>query len=97
MAIFPNLKLEDIVQINDKTRLDASKSFTADEAAVTLVEIEPESAAGFIDITPTVATNSKQYFLDWSYSGTSRTVTVSVRITTDGAHFYRNYGSRDRS
>lgn len=86
MAIFPNLILEKDIQVNDKTRLDASKSFvTQDEAAITLVEIEPEAAAGFIDVTPSPATKASDYFLDWQYSGATRTVTATVRITTDGA------------
>ena len=82
MAIFGNLELEEIVQENDKTRLDATKSFVSkDEAAITLVEIEPEASAGFIDVT---GTSFRDWFLDWEYS-TDGTKTVSVRITTDGA------------
>lgn len=78
MAIFGNLDLETIVQVNDKTRLDASKSFiSTDEAAITLLEIEPEAAAGFVDVT-------SNQFLDWQYS-TDGDKVVSVRITTDGA------------
>jgi len=81
MAIFPNLELEKMVQTGDKTRLDASKSFISKgEEAVTLVEIEPETGAGFITVT---ASNPKDWFLDWQYSGISRTETVTVRITTD--------------
>lgn len=76
--IFPKLSLENILQVDDKTRLDGTKSFiTVDEAAITLVEIEPEAAAGFIDVT----SNS---YLDWSYA-TDGTKTVSLRITTDAA------------
>lgn len=86
MAIFPHLDLEETIQINDKTRLDGTRSFiTQDEAAITLVEIEPEGAAGFIDVTPSPATKSSEYYLDWQYTGATRTVTVTVRITTDGA------------
>lgn len=76
--IFPSLELENTVQVDDKTRLDGVKSFiTPDEADITLVEIEPLSGSGFIDVT----TNR---FLDWQYV-TDETVTVSIRITTDGA------------
>jgi hypothetical protein len=83
MAIFGNLDLENKIQVSDKTRLDGSASFISkDEASVTLVEIEPEAASGFIDVT---GSSAKDWFLDWEYSGASRTVTVSVRITTDGA------------
>ena len=84
MAIFGNLRLEPTVQLDDKTRLDASSSFVSkDEAAITLVEIEPFSGSGFIDVT---GTSSRDWYLDWEYTGgVTRTETVSLRITTDGA------------
>lgn len=83
MAIFGILDLEPVVQIDDKIRLKGIQSFVSkDEATVTLVEIEPEAASGFIDVT---GSSSDDWYLDWSYSGTSRIVTVSLRITTDGA------------
>lgn len=83
MSIFGVLEMEAIIQTGDKTRLSAKKSFVSkDEAAVTLVEIEPESGAGYIAVT---GTSSKDWFLDWVYVGISRVVTVSLRITTDGA------------
>ena len=82
MAIFPNLELEKKLQVNDKTRLDASKSFVSKgEAAISLVEIEPEAAAGFVDVTGLEAADR---FLDWEYA-TDGTKTVSIRVTTDGA------------
>ncbi len=85
MAIFADLELEKTIQINDKTRLNATKSFVSkDEAAVTLVEIEPEAASGFVDVTGT-SSSSSDWFLDWQYSGATRTVTATTRITTDGA------------
>lgn len=75
--IFPILELEDVVQINDKTRLDGRKVFiTPDEAAISLIEIEPEATAGYIDVT-------NESYLDWQYS-TSGTKTVTIRVTTDG-------------
>lgn len=78
MAIFPSLILEPVVQVDDKTRLDGTKSFiTSNEAAITLVEIEPISGNGFIDVSSTK-------YLDWQYP-TDGTATVSIRITTDGA------------
>jgi len=78
MAIFGNLQLEETVQVDDKTRLNALTTFiTPDEAAITLMEIEPLAANGFIDVTT-------DQLLDWSYS-TDETVTVTLRITTDGA------------
>ena len=76
--IFPVLKLENIVQVGDQTRLDARKSYTTpDEASITLLEIEPEAGSGFLDIT-------SNQFLDYQYS-TDGDKSVSLRITTDGA------------
>jgi hypothetical protein len=79
MAIFPVLECEDVVQVSDKTRLGGTKSFLSkDNAAITLVEIEPEAGAGYVTVT---GTSYKDWFLDWSYAGVSRVVTVSLRIT----------------
>lgn len=75
--IFPVLKLEDVLQVNDRTRLDATATYiTPDEAPITLIEIEPEASAGFIDITST-------QFLDWQYP-TDGVKSVTLRVTTDG-------------
>lgn len=75
------LELENIIQIGDKTRLACDKSFaTKGEADITLVEIQPEDAAGFIDVTGEA---NSDWYLDWIYTGPSRVATVSLRITTD--------------
>jgi hypothetical protein len=81
--IFPNIQIENVVQENDKTRIDSTKSFISkDEDAITLVEIEAESGSGFIEVGgPGVP---KDWYLDWQYA-TDGTKTVSTRITTDGA------------
>lgn len=78
MAIFPHIDAETTVQEDDKTRIDATKSFVdKGENAITLVEIEPEAGNGFIDVT---GSSYKDWFLDWEYA-TAGTVTASVRIT----------------
>lgn len=85
--IFPKLTLENIVQVDDKTRLDGSLSFiTKDEADITLVEIEPDTGAGFIDVTGNLdrPEANKQWYLDWAYSSDGDK-SVTIRITTDGA------------
>ena len=83
MSIFPNLELEDKIQLNDKTRLDARKSFVSvDEALITLVEIQPEATGSFIDVTVLK-------YLDWEYE-IPGTKAVTVRITTDGAAVTRS-------
>lgn len=77
MAIFPYIEHEDLVQVNDRTRLNSSKSYvTPDEAAITKIEVQPESSASFFDIT------SNKY-LDYQYSSDGDK-TVTVRVTTDG-------------
>jgi len=76
--IFPVMKLENVVQVNDQTRLDASKSYTTpDESSITLIEIEPDTGLGFLDV-------SSQQHLDYQYS-TDGTKSVSLRVTTDGS------------
>lgn len=81
--IFPEIKAESVIQVEDKIRLDASMSFVdKSEAAITLVEIEPESGSGFVNVT---GTKARDWYLDWKYAGISRVVTASVRITTDAA------------
>lgn len=75
--IFPTLQLESVLQVDDKTRLDGTKTYiTPDEEAITLIEIEPEASVGFIDVT------NKKY-LDWQYA-TDGDKAVTIRVTTDG-------------
>lgn len=74
--IFPVIRNEPIVQVNDRTRIDVSQTFLSpDEAAITLVEIQPTASDDFCDVTST-------QFLDWVFSS-SADVVVTVRITTD--------------
>lgn len=82
--IFPKIECDEVVQANDKFRIDATKSYISKgEAAITLVEIEPEAGAGFIAVQGSPV-NQKNWTLDWEYQ-TSGTKVVSVRVTTDGA------------
>lgn len=81
MAVFPSVEIESTVQVNDRTRIDASKSFASKgEAAISLVEIDPEGTSNFVDVT---GSTSSDWFIDWEYS-TEATYSVSVRVTTDG-------------
>jgi hypothetical protein len=84
MAIFPIIETESVIQVGDKVRIDASKSFTSkDEDPIHEVEIMPEAGGDWVSVY--VANNPSAWFLDWSYAGSSRTVTVSCRIRVDGA------------
>jgi hypothetical protein len=77
-VIFPVLELENKIQVDDKTRLSAIKTYvTPEEAAISLLEIEPFAGAGFLDVT-----NAK--YLDYQYS-MGGDVQVTLRVTTDGA------------
>lgn len=77
--IFHTMLLEKSIQTNDKTRLDSTRMFVStDEGAITLVEIEPEAAAGFVDVT---GSSSDDWFLDWAYA-TDGDKVATLRITT---------------
>lgn len=83
MAIFPYIEIEKTVQVDDRTRISAKKTYLSKgEAAITKVEIDPDGI-GFIEVqgNPVKAEN---WFTDWQY-GTSGTKTVSLRVTTNGA------------
>lgn len=81
--IFPLIEAEPIVQVNDKTRINCTKTFTSkDEAAITVVEIKPDAASAFIDVTGTVG--SKGWYLDWAYD-TDGDKVITLQVTTDGA------------
>jgi hypothetical protein len=76
--IFPNIELEPVVQVNDRTRLNVSKSFvTQDEAAISLVQVRPTATASFITVTDDL-------YLDWAYPA-SGTYIVTARVTASGA------------
>lgn len=75
MAVFPSLELEPIVQVNDRTRLDATKSFLS-SGTITKVEIKPDGSEGLVDVTD-------DKYLDWSYSA-SGSYTVTARVTASG-------------
>jgi len=82
MAIFPRIKLEKTLQVDDKTRLDGTKSYKSkDEAAITAVEIDPGDGAGYIDV---YNADSDNWFLDYQYASAGDK-TVQIRVTTDGS------------
>lgn len=73
--LFGNLELENEVQVGDRTRLNAEKSFvTPDEDPIIKMEIKPDAASDWIDVTTAM-------YLDWAYSSEG-VKTVSLRITT---------------
>ena len=79
MALFPELKTDPVVQINDRIRLDASLSFSNAGDSIAQVEIEAESGvSGYVDVTN--AGDPSQWFLDWKYAGSSRQIQANCRL-----------------
>jgi hypothetical protein len=75
--LFPKISAESVLQVNDKTRIGATRSYvTKDEVALTVVEIEPEAAAGFISV---FNTSNKNWFLDYEYA-TDGAKVVTLRV-----------------
>lgn len=74
--IFINCKNEEIIQVNDKTRIDVSDSFVSG-TAITDIEIKPSADDDFISVF-----NSDQdlWYLDWAYASSGDKV-ISVRAT----------------
>ena len=84
--IFPSLSYETVLQVEDKTRLNASLSFSNSDS-ITDVLIEPEAGAGFISV---FNSDNTKWFLDWAYE-TDGIKTITVRVETDAP------SSRDRT
>lgn len=84
MAIFGNIELESVVQLNDKTRINCSKTFVSKGSpAITLVRIKPEATGSFITVSASPVA-SKDFYLDWQYS-TAGTKTVTLEVTAGGS------------
>lgn len=77
--IFPSLSLETVLQVEDKTRLDASRSFVNNGEVVTDVLIQPEASESFISV---FNADSDKWYLDWAYIADGLK-TVTVRVETD--------------
>jgi len=85
VAIFAFIECDDVLQVDDKFRIDVSKSYISKgEEPITLVEVEPDTGLGFIDITGAAPLSANNWVLDWQYD-TSGEKEISVRITTDDA------------
>jgi hypothetical protein len=76
--IFPKLNLETTLQVDDKTRLDASLS-TASGETIQNVEIRPEDSEAFVSV---YNANAEKWYLDWAYE-TDGVKNVTIRITTN--------------
>lgn len=75
MALFPKVTVEPTVRLNDKTRIDGSRSYVSpDESDISLIEIQPAAGESFISVTDVK-------YLDWEYTSAGDKV-VTVRITS---------------
>lgn len=74
MAIFAVLQTDHVVQVGDKTRLDASSSFVSPAAEITKLEIKPSGNDDFIECA------SGTPYLDWIYTEVGP-VEAQVRVT----------------
>lgn len=80
MATFGYLEIESIVQVNDRTRLSAVKSFAPKGSnAISVVRIRAEATAPWVTLSGPTLTQ-KDWFLDWQYE-TAGIKTVELEIT----------------
>ena len=86
--LFPKLTFETVMQVDDKLRLDASRSFANDDENITDILIEPESGAGFISVYNNG--NTSKWYLDWAYE-TDGFKDVSVQIIADSGSKTKSY------
>jgi hypothetical protein len=75
--IFLNCKKEEIVQTNDKTRIDVSESFVSG-ADITDILIKPQGSENFISVFN--GGDTDLWYLDWSYD-VAEEKTISVQAT----------------
>ena len=77
--IFPKIVSEKIIQVGDKLKLDASKTFVNGIDSIFNVEIRPEDTGEFLTIA-----SDGDLKLEWVYT-TPGLKTVSLRINNDDA------------
>jgi hypothetical protein len=87
--IVPILELEKDLQIYDKTRFSAEKSFaTKDDVALTSVKIQPSDAPTPIEVFVS-GQSSKNWFLDWVF----QTFSIDIDTTLNQIKFTDGSGS----
>jgi hypothetical protein len=72
--LFPILRSDEKVQVGDKLRLDASRSFVSPAATITKYEFDPTNGGTYIDAGTT-------NYMDWVYTSAG-TKTAKLRITS---------------
>lgn len=80
--LFPALEIEPIVQVNDRTRLSATKTYgSRGGGVISKVEIQPEAGADFIDIS---SPKYADWFTDWQYA-TPGSKVITLRLNDPAA------------
>jgi len=82
--IFINANFENYVQINDKTRIDVSKTFSQ-SVSITDITIKPSATDTAVSVYNSGDTSL--WFLDWAYTSAA-TNTVTIVATDSGATTY---------
>lgn len=82
--IFPSIEHEAVVQVNDRTRLDASKTYVAKGATpITKVEIQPYAGGPQIDVTGTgTPLKPSDWYTDYQYDTDGQKV-ITVTLNSD--------------
>ena len=89
MSIFSILDFEPEIQVNDKTRLNAGKSFASKAVhEINTLTVKPELSGSAIDI---YAAGPNDWYLDWSYS------TTSIDVGTENDDLIFSEGGADIS
>jgi hypothetical protein len=81
MPLFPVIDIEALVQENDKTRIDVSKSFASGTTAVTGLSVKPSKSVNAIDVFA-------DGFLDWQYP-----FTVEIDAANNKINFKEGVGA----
>jgi len=89
MALFPSLSIERVLQVEEKTRLNASLSFVTDDEEVTDVLISPDNIT-FISVFN--SGDNEKWFLDWAYEADGFK-DVAVRIVAVSGDKTKIYSS----
>ena len=84
--IFLSCIRESLVQVNDKTRIDVSKSFVSG-SGITAISIKPEASGAFI---PVYNSNQAKWYLDWAYA-TNGTKVITVQATDGVSTVSQNF------
>jgi hypothetical protein len=90
MALFPKLTFETVLQVDEKTRLDASLSFVTDDETITDVLIQPVGTETFISVYN--GGDSDKWFLDWAYENDDFK-DVSVRVVASSGDKTKTYSA----